>query len=109
MVKRGEVYENPVTKERTVVRLGTAETDGRKLVSDLYLKPGGAVAGEHLHPNIRERFTVLRGAVGFSINGRMSIAELGQTLNVPAGVAHDWWNAGDSEAHVVVEVEPAAR
>jgi hypothetical protein len=27
----------------------------------------------------------------------------------PAGVAHDWWNAGDEEAHVVVEIRPAAR
>jgi hypothetical protein len=26
----------------------------------------------------------------------------------PAGVAHDWWNAGDEEAHVVVEIRPAA-
>jgi hypothetical protein len=28
---------------------------------------------------------------------------------VPAGVSHDWWNAGQEEAHVVVEVSPAEK
>jgi hypothetical protein len=28
---------------------------------------------------------------------------------VPAGTAHDWWNAGEEEAHVRVEIRPGAR
>ena len=28
---------------------------------------------------------------------------------MPAGVAHDWWNAGEEEARIVVEVAPGAR
>jgi hypothetical protein len=28
---------------------------------------------------------------------------------VPPGTAHDWWNAGDEEAHVVVEIRPGRR
>ncbi len=28
---------------------------------------------------------------------------------MPAGTAHDWWNAGDGEARVVVEVRPGER
>jgi hypothetical protein len=47
--------------------------------------------------------------VGFRIDGRESIAEPGQRLHVPAGVAHDWWNAGEQEAHVRVEIRPGAR
>jgi hypothetical protein len=74
------------------------------MVGDLYVRPGGAVAGEHVHPVTEESFTVVRGRVGFRIDGRESIAELNQRLHVPAGVAHDWWNAGDEEAHVVVEL-----
>src|SRR5262245_40509627 len=109
MSKAGEVYENPVTGERAVVRIGTEETGGELLVVDLYIRPGGAVLGEHLHPAIEERFTVLRGRVGFRLSGRESTAEPGVRLIAPAGVPHDWWNAGPEEALLRVEVRPAAR
>jgi hypothetical protein len=45
MSKAGEVYENPVTGERAVVRVGTEETGGERLVVDLHVRPGGAVIG----------------------------------------------------------------
>jgi quercetin dioxygenase-like cupin family protein len=108
VAKAGEVFENPVTGERAVVRLGTEDTGGDKVVVELYVNPGGAVAGEHVHPVIEESFTVVRGQVGFRIDGRESIAELNRRLHVPAGVAHDWWNAGEEEAHVIVEISPGA-
>jgi quercetin dioxygenase-like cupin family protein len=109
MFKRGEVYDNPVTGERVVIRLGTQETGGERLVADVYVRPGGAVAGEHIHPSIDETFTILRGRVGIAIDGKQTIAEPGRKLHVPRGVAHDWWNAGDEEAHILVEITPAAR
>lgn len=107
--KVGDVFENPVTGERAVVRIGTEQTDGELLVADLYIRPGGAVMGEHVHPAIEERFTVLRGQVGFRLSGRTSTAEPGMTLVAPAGMPHDWWNAGAEEALVRVEVRPGAR
>ena len=59
MLKAGEVYENPVTGERAVIRIGTDTTGGERLVVDLYVQPGGAVMGEHFHPRMEERFTML--------------------------------------------------
>jgi len=109
MSMAGEVYENPVTGERAVIRIGTDETGGELMVLDLYIRPGGAVMGEHLHPAIEERFTVLRGRVGFRLSGREATAELGVILVAPPGVPHDWWNAGPEEALVRVEIRPAAR
>jgi quercetin dioxygenase-like cupin family protein len=109
MLKAGDVIENPVTGERGVVRIGTEESGGELLVGDLYIRPGGAVMGEHVHSAIEERFTVLRGQVGFRLSGREAIAELGKKLIVPAGMPHDWWNAGPEEALVPVEIRPAAR
>jgi quercetin dioxygenase-like cupin family protein len=109
MSKAGDVIENPVTGERVVVRVGTADSGGDLMAIDGYIKPGGAVTGEHVHPAIDEDFTVLRGRVGFRIDGRESIAEPGKRLHVPAGTEHDWWNAGEEEAHVRVEIRPGAR
>lgn len=107
--RRGEVYENPVTGERAVVRVGTDETRGERLVVDLYVRPRGAVAAEHWHPAMHERFTVVSGRVAFTIDGREALAAPGQTIDIPPRVSHDWWNAGESEAHVIVEVQPADR
>jgi quercetin dioxygenase-like cupin family protein len=104
MLKKGEVYQNLVTGERAVVRVGTDQTAGERLVVDLFVSPGGRVAAEHYHPAMRERFTVVRGRVGVSIDGQQSIAGAGHQVEVAAGQAHDWWNAGDDEAHVIVEI-----
>jgi quercetin dioxygenase-like cupin family protein len=109
MSKAGDVIENPITGERVVVRVGTEDSGGDLLEVDGYIRPGGAVTGEHVHPAIDEHFTVLRGRVGFRIDGRKSIAEPGKRLHVPAGMAHEWWNAGGEEAHVRVEIRPGAR
>ena len=109
MSKAGDVVENPVTGERVVVRVGTEDSGGRLLVADAYVRPGGAVTGEHVHPAIEEYFTVVRGRVGFRLDGRETIARPGERLHVPAGMAHDWWNAGEEEAHVVVDIQPGAR
>ena len=108
MAKAGDVFENPVTGERAVVRLGNEDTGEDRAVVDLYAKPDGAVSGEHVHPVTEESFTVVRGQVGFRVDGRESIAQLNQRLHVPTGVAHFWWNAGDEEAHVIVEFNHGA-
>ena len=109
MSRAGDVFENPVTGERVVVRVGSEESAGDLLVADLYVRSGGAVAGEHVHTRIEEWFTVRNGRVGFRIDGRETVAPHGQRMHVPTGTAHDWWNAGEEEAHIVVEVRPGAR
>ena len=109
MSRAGDVAENPVTGERVVVRVGTEDSGGELLVVEGFLRPGAAVVGEHVHPSIDEWFTVLEGRVGFRLDGRESVATVGERLHVPPGMAHDWWNAGDEEARVTVEISPAAR
>jgi quercetin dioxygenase-like cupin family protein len=106
--KAGDVYENPVTGERVVIRVGKEESGGELVITDLYVSPGGAVAGEHVHPDIEETFTMVRGRVGFQLDWREENARLGERLHVPGGMAYDWWNAGDYEAHVVVELRADA-
>ena len=109
MSKAGQVVENPVTGERVVVHVGTENSAGELLMVDAYVRPGGAVTGEHVHPAIEDYFTVVRGRVGFRLDGRATIARLGQRLHVPAGTAHDWWNAGEGEALITVEIRPGGR
>lgn len=105
----GEVLNNPVTGEHLVIRVAPQESNGYVVVGDLYVRPGGALAGEHIHPATVEAFTVVRGRVGMRIDGRELVAGPGQRTQVAAGQAHDWWNAGDGDARVVVEAQPGDR
>jgi quercetin dioxygenase-like cupin family protein len=103
--------QNPATGELARVNVGPADTGGRELQADLWLRPGAAVAGAHVHESFLERFQVVEGEVGFQVGGGERVARAGDAaIEVPAGVAHDWWNAGRGTAHVRVDVEadPAA-
>jgi hypothetical protein len=65
--------------------------------------------GEHVHPNIEESFTVVHGRLDYRLDGREGVAGPGQRLRIRHGAMHDWWNAGEEEAQVLVEISPAVR
>jgi mannose-6-phosphate isomerase-like protein (cupin superfamily) len=109
MFKRGDVFDNPITGERATIRLGTRETRGDRLVVDLELRGAGFGSPLHLHPSIHERLRVVSGTVGISIDGRVSIADLDKTIEIPPGVPHRFWNAGIVEAKLIMDVRPANR
>jgi quercetin dioxygenase-like cupin family protein len=73
-VKAGEVYENRVQRDRAVVREGSEENDGERLVVELQISPGGGVADKHVHSYLTERFEVLSGTVRLHLDGRDEIA-----------------------------------
>ncbi|WP_369275869.1 cupin domain-containing protein [Streptomyces sp. R11] len=106
---RGQVFHNPVTRERVVVLTDPVENPERALVGHLYVGAGGRVAAPHSHPESTERFHVLGGRVGFTIDGQEQVLGPGECAEVPPGVVHDWWQVGDEETQVLVEVTPGDR
>jgi quercetin dioxygenase-like cupin family protein len=99
---------NPVTGELAHVLVDDVATGGRRIEVELFLQPGAAVAGAHRHPTLVERFEVREGRVGFLVgDARHELVAGDAVAEVPAGVVHDWWNAGDGVARVRVEVEAA--
>jgi mannose-6-phosphate isomerase-like protein (cupin superfamily) len=108
-VAAGTWFHNPATGELTRINVGPAETAGRRVETDLWLQPGAAVAGAHVHEHLVERFEVLAGEVFLQVAGIERVTRPGDgAIEVAAGVGHDWWNAGDGVAHVRVEVEAHA-
>src|SRR3954463_2493339 len=102
-IEPGEVWENPVTRERAViVELPWQNREGRG-VAELTALPGARVMGEHLHPALDERFSVLQGELTVVRDGRRSVLGAGESAHIEPGVWHDWWN--DAQAHAVVRVE----
>lgn len=97
---------NPATGE--IARFFAEDADGRRIEADLWLRPGAAVAGAHVHDNLIERFEVREGEVGFKLDGSERVLRPGDpVVEVPAGTVHDWWNAGEGVAHVRAEVAAA--
>jgi quercetin dioxygenase-like cupin family protein len=108
-IQIGEVWENPVTRERaTILELPHRNPEGRA-VAELTALVGARVVGEHRHPDIIERFTVLEGELTVKRDAHTSTLHEGETAVVDPGVWHDWWNAGDRDARVRVEVTPGER
>lgn len=109
MAKAGDVIGNPVTGERIVFLQTAQETDGQLLQADLFVKPGGFVAAEHVHPHQEERFTVRSGILRLRIRGEERTYRAGDEATVPPGTPHVWWNAGEGDLSVRVEIRPAGR
>jgi mannose-6-phosphate isomerase-like protein (cupin superfamily) len=108
-IEAGEVWENPVTGERaTILELPSENREGR-VTAELTALAGAHVVGEHLHPAIVERFTVLEGELTVKREGQASILRQGETAVIDPGVWHDWWNATDRHALVRVEITPGHR
>jgi mannose-6-phosphate isomerase-like protein (cupin superfamily) len=95
---------NPVTGE--LAHVLTRPEGGRSLEVDLWLQPGAAVAGAHVHPSLVERFEVLEGDVTFLVGDRERPLRPGDgAAEVAVGIVHDWWNSGVGIARVRVEIE----
>ena len=108
-IQVGEVFENPATRERaTLLELPFSNPDGRAR-AELTALAGARVAGEHRHPHIVERFTAFQGELTVKRDGQVSILREGDTATIEPNVWHDWWNAGDRDAVVQVEVTPGER
>ena len=54
--KTGSIYINPVTQERAVVLVTSADSGGELMRAELWVPPGARVAAPHTHPRQSERF-----------------------------------------------------
>ena len=108
-IEPGDVLENPVTGEHAIVlELPWHNTESRA-VAELTALPGARVVGEHLHPALHERFGVLRGELTVVRDGGRSVLRAGESADIDPGVWHDWWNEGQEDAVVRVEITPGER
>jgi quercetin dioxygenase-like cupin family protein len=108
-IEPGEVWENPVTLERAVIVEVPWLNEAGRVAADLTALPGARVVGEHLHPTLHERFSVREGELTMLRDGQRSVLRAGEQADIEPGVWHDWWNDGDVDAIVRVEITPGER
>ena len=107
--RTGSIYVNPVTQERAVVLVSSADSGGELVRAELWAPPGARVAAPHTHPRQSERFEVRQGRLGVRYGSDTGVLDVGGAVEVPPGTVHDWWTHGDEPARVLVEVRPALR
>jgi quercetin dioxygenase-like cupin family protein len=107
MAHAGDVIENPVTGQRLIFLVTSADSDGRLFAAEGIFPPGGFAGVPHIHPDQDEHFEVLAGRAGFDVGGDRHVLGAGENIEVPRGTAHTFANAGQDEMRVRFEFRPA--
>jgi quercetin dioxygenase-like cupin family protein len=107
MINPGDTLMNPVTGERMTFLKTSAQTGGESVLVELQAEPGACVAAAHVHPAQTETFEVLEGTLAARVGGKQLLAGAGDVLVVEPGVAHKWWNGGETTLRFRCEVRPA--
>ena len=102
--------ENPVSGEDRIVFTKTAQQTGGELFAlEVFIRAGAPGTPEMVHPHQDESFKILSGSLDFRIGGQERRLKAGESLLIPKGTPHNWWNERDEEAHAQVEIRPALR
>ncbi len=107
MTHAGDVIENPVTGQRLIFLITSADSDGELFAAEGIFSPGGFAGVPHVHPQQDERFEVLAGDAAFDIDGARHVLTAGDTIDVPRGTPHTFANDGHEEMRVRFEFRPA--
>jgi quercetin dioxygenase-like cupin family protein len=107
--RTGNVYVNPVTRERAAVLVSAEDSKGAFIRVELWAPPGAHPSAPHVHPGQTESFEVLEGRLGVRHGDDVGTAAAGERIEVAPGAIHDWWPEDGRPARVLVEVRPALR
>jgi len=76
---------------------------------EAHFQPGGKLPPAHRHPSQHERFEVLEGELCAVVDGAERTVGAGETLEIPAGVAHQMRGGGTGVARVRWTTTPRLR
>jgi mannose-6-phosphate isomerase-like protein (cupin superfamily) len=100
--------DSPPIRQRITFTRTAADTGGRELRLEAVMAPGSFIP-PHLHLHQDESFEVLSGCASFWVGGRKVVAESGESVVIPARVAHRFSNRSNADVHVYATLRPALR
>ena len=71
--------------------------------------PGGKRPPAHFHPSQSELFEVHAGELHARVDGKERALRAGDTIEIPVGAVHQFWNAGEQPARATWTTTPAGR
>ena len=96
-----------IVNSRTGQRMHFLETSPDLLRIECWSPPTGTREPEHTHPRQESHFELLSGELVVELYGSARTVGAPDTLTIPAGVRHRFWNGGQVEAHYIQEFRPA--
>ncbi len=111
MPRAGDVLTNPVTGDRITFLVTGHETNDALLRFETVSCVGRRGPPLHMHEVAHERLEVLSGKLGVVVGRQRDrhVLEPGQSLVIPPGTPHTFYNAGDEPVRNVTELRPAGR
>jgi quercetin dioxygenase-like cupin family protein len=103
MAFEGQEIVNPRTGQR--MRFDRLSADELRI--DTVNPPTGTREPVHIHPEQESGAQVSAGVLVFEVAGERRRVEPGESITIPAGTPHRFWNDGDQDALAVQWFRPA--
>lgn len=109
VARSGETVTCPPAGQEIRFLETAEETGGDYVRVEITLAVGSTRehAVKHVHPQQEETITVRSGTMGIDRNGDRDVLSPGEHVIFEPGDAHAFWNAGDRELCIEVELRPA--
>lgn len=98
---------NPRTGQRMIFRKTGKDTNGQLLEVESFNPPSPMAEPEHVHPFQESGCDVISGVLKFKIDGKVQTVRAGESVVIPAGIPHYFWNEGTDVAHHIGWFKPA--
>lgn len=109
MAHRGQEITNPRSGQRMVFLETAADTGGALLRIDTFNPPSETREPEHVHPRQESGLKLVSGSLRLKMAGEERSPAAGESITIPAGTPHHFWNDGEEAAHSVQWFRPALR
>ena len=109
MFSTGDELYDKRFRERYQVLEAARDSGGELVRIQDTAAPGPSQRPMSAHPAQRERFEVLSGTLGLTVDGEQHLLGPGDSFVVEPGARHLPRNAGDGELRFLAEIRPAGR
>src|SRR4030095_9853719 len=107
MIKQGDKIFNARTGQIMIFRKTGKETSGTLLEIETYNPKSDVLEPVHIHPKQESSCEVISGKLHFWVDGKERIIGPGESIVIPAGIPHRFWNEDPTEAHSIHRFSPA--
>jgi mannose-6-phosphate isomerase-like protein (cupin superfamily) len=96
-----------ITNPRTGQQMTFIELMPELLRIDTINPPGGVPEPMHVHPHQLSGTDVTAGALVFEVAGQRRVVHAGESIEIPSGAPHRFWNEGSDDATAIGWFRPA--
>jgi mannose-6-phosphate isomerase-like protein (cupin superfamily) len=99
------VFENPLIKDKVTVLKTTSEANGKYVLVEVELQPGGG-NDLHYHTSFSEEFTAVAGILGIDVGKKILRLHPGEQAIAPVKQLHRFYNPGKEVIRFQVKIVP---